>query len=1395
MRNLLNIFASLFLLISIVIAGDVLLGFLGFHKTDNLIMGEVLTQTAGAETGNFVSPVELKTSAVVPSVLAATTAVTPITTASILKSFSWEEISTKLRALPDFYFSEDVQFYKDANISGSAFIENNLEVGEKLKVHDDAKIKGNLTVEGEKISINGEKYIFPDEQGVGSLTNDGEGNLSWASIANSITTFLGLSDTPNSYSSNEDKIVRVNTAGTALEFVDLSSLGGVTSVTNSDGTLLISPTTGDVIASLNLGNANSWSAAQTFSSNTYFSDSSAISSSGNLGIGTTAPSSKLTLVGGDYLHNASGSLSLTGTYTAPGNTEDVYVQGRYAYLASDSNGFYIVDINNPAAPALVSNINTAGVAYGVYVSGRYLYVADGTAGLLIYDVTNPNSPVRVGLYNTSGQARKVTVSGNYAYVADYTGGLDVIDVTNPRNPTLVSATSTTLALDVYVAGRYLYLADGSNGLVTYDITNPASPSLVSTQAMSGTARDIYVSGKYAYVAASDISAALRIFDISNPSSPSATGSVSISQPLGVVVSGRYAYVADGTGGGGMRVVDISNPTAPVIAASYVSATFGATSVYVSGKYAYLADNDTGLEIVGINGDDTPAVTTGNLSSGNITVLDSADIGNNLNIRNSVNVGGRANFSGMVAIGVSSPQTALTIAQSSTGDLLNLLNNSTSLFIVKGNGRVGIGTTAPESLLSLAGGATIGAGYTGIGISAPLNGLLVQGNVGLGTTNPSEKLNLVGGNFLHKASGDPELIATVSNVAQDVVVVGKYAYIADQNQTAALRILDISNPSSPSQVGSANIGGFNQADEVFVSGSYAYLAALSNGTKIIDISNPSSPTVVASIAAGSSVRGVFVQGNYLYTIDSGVVGDALKIYDITVPTSPRLAGSYGSVLYGVYVSGKYAYLAQHSGGMLIVDISDPSSPSLVGTYDTPGAALKITVVGKYAYIADLDGGLQIVNISNPASPVSAGSYATTDSAYDVKVAGNYAYIAENGTNNYFEIIDISNPASPVLVSTVGTTESYGIDVAGKYAYIADRSAGTKIYDINGVDTPSLVAGAVETTDLNVTNNLSVDNYLLANSLGIGRGGAKIEGTVGIGTSSSQSALTVSQRGSGFIFNVLDGNTSVFTVEDGGNVGIGTSDPGSKLSIANLGTGTGTTLVIDSSGNVFKDSSSERYKMNIEPLNVDFEKVLELQPKEYDFKDSGIHTIGYIAEEVEALGGLDDLLIYDNQGRVDGFKYDRLPIYTLEIVKGLNERVESLEERVSNLESKAGVLGDSDDATDSEGVADESVSDYYGIIVVDEDGDVEIENNVEVRGLLRAAKINISENSEAVGKAVIRAGQTSVEVGSATLTVDSVIFVTPDSPVTISAKKTDYDKFEVKLDKSYDYDVNVNWIVIN
>ena len=97
------------------------------------------------------------------------------------------------------------------------------------------------------------------------------------------------------------------------------------------------------------------------------------------------------------------------------------------------------------------------------------------------------------------------------------------------------------------------------------------------------------------------------------------------------------------------------------------------------------------------------------------------------------------------------------------------------------------------------------------------------------------------------------------------------------------------------------------------------------------------------------------------------------------------------------------------------------------------------------------------------------------------------------------------------------------------------------------------------------------------------------------------------------------------------------------------------------------SSLRYKNNVQSLGGDFSRILLAEPRSFTYKDSGKADIGYIAEEIDALG-LKDFVVYDAQGRPDALKYDRIPMYTLEVVKAQQKTIETLEARISALESR-------------------------------------------------------------------------------------------------------------------------------
>ncbi len=114
------------------------------------------------------------------------------------------------------------------------------------------------------------------------------------------------------------------------------------------------------------------------------------------------------------------------------------------------------------------------------------------------------------------------------------------------------------------------------------------------------------------------------------------------------------------------------------------------------------------------------------------------------------------------------------------------------------------------------------------------------------------------------------LAAAKRAALAVVLFGEGGWVSEDRRRGlpiplgGLRIINVSNPAAPSEVGSYDTPG--DAWGVAVAGAYAYVADGLMGLRIIDVSNPAALREVGFYDTPWSARGVAVAGDTAYVAD-------------------------------------------------------------------------------------------------------------------------------------------------------------------------------------------------------------------------------------------------------------------------------------------------------------------------------------------------------------------------------------------------------------------------------------------------------------------------------------------------------------------------------------------------
>jgi len=213
-----------------------------------------------------------------------------------------------------------------------------------------------------------------------------------------------------------------------------------------------------------------------------------------------------------------------------------------------------------------------------------------------------------------------------------------------------------------------------------------------------------------------------------------------------------------------------------------------------------------------------------------------------------------------------------------------------------------------------------------------------------------------------------------------------------------------------------------------------------------------PTALSFISIPGFANNVDVSGNFAY-VGAGAAG--LQVVDVTDRRSPHIVGSLDTPgnANDVRVVGNRAYVADGSAGLQIIDVSNPANPTLLGTLDTAGEANDVVIVGNLAYVADGPTGLKIIDVSNPQAPVLLGTLDTPGIARGVDVSGNIAVIADASS---VRTVDVGNPASPAPLGSISATDARDLTVDGNIAYVADFSGSLRVISFSTPTAPQLLA---------------------------------------------------------------------------------------------------------------------------------------------------------------------------------------------------------------------------------------------------------------------------------------------------------------------------------------------------
>jgi len=769
-----------------------------------------------------------------------------------------------------------------------------------------------------------------------------------------------------------------------------------------------------------------------------------------------------------------------------------YVSGTKLFVTSlTSPDTYVVDLSNPAAPAVLGKVTLSGNAGGMGIIKNDAFIGAGSQ-LVDVDVSNPAAPAIAGASTTGGTAYDVALQSPYAYVAN-DSGLSIVPITTaPQiDPTRVAMSLGGATLTITGAAR----AVTGIGAITIEAKDATSNVTVSGQpvASDGTfSVNIGAAAGDAITLEATDAAGRKSGAVSLGIVPFGSGVSFLPITPAISEAGFHArtLATDGTNlivggyadGGSTKVLlyDVTSPATPVYKRTVAVNNGAVTSVAIANGYAFIGAND-------------------------LMVLDLSS-----NTSTPVNMGDPGWYETDVAITGGYAFDAISNYTDGRIRVWDVSNPPTTRFVrdqtfISGVNFSGVALYGSQYLLAFTPDRPNGAGHDLVVIDrSNINSFVKVADIDIGGANFNAFRGKVLGKtlFLAGTNGgvavvdltDPKnpVVKTTLATAEAYGVDFAGSTVAIADGSAGVTFLDATNQAAPINLGTQAVGG------------YSWSVAFNRGS--LYVANEQGIAVIQNIATSPFVYPSLIGITATSGTTATVTGVARSVTGVTPLTVEVKDTATGASLAGQTVAsdGSFSVLIPAAAGeQITVEATDPSGRKsgaiVVGTVPFGSGVTNFPITGSisepnfHARTLATDGTTLIVggyadggstkvllfDVTNPALPVYKRTVTLNDGAVNsIAISKGFAFI---GANDIMLLDLSSNSSTPVNLGDPGWYE-FDLAINGGYLFsaITNYTDGRiRVYEVNNPATSHFLRDQTFISGVNFSGLATLgNNYLLA-----------------------------------------------------------------------------------------------------------------------------------------------------------------------------------------------------------------------------------------------------------------------------------------------------------------------------